>query len=236
MASGESSQRINGCALFFPLLVASLQLSGYFLHRPAGTAVDALLDVRAESFQLGDTEFLAIFQGPEPVTDQLAGAGITALLDLALDELLEMYPDDVALRHGCLPVVASLVYQKLIVAAIGIRPGPTLLVVRRSSSANYYLCRWYPICSIVEGGHTLCNAPVQRRRASAVRCNRLLAGHPWLLHHHNLRRHPGAVEYGRLRPVDADVERERAVRRGHPVAFLVLARRLSAEIQGERTV
>ena len=179
MASGESSQRINGCALFFPLLVASLQLSGYFLHRPAGTAVDALLDVRAESFQLGDTEFLAIFQGPEPVTDQLAGAGITALLDLALDELLEMYPDDVALRHGCLPVVASLVYQKLIVAASGIRPGPTLLVVRRSSSANYYLCRWYPICSIVEGGHTLCNVSHHRQQkaergtsgAFAVRVN-----------------------------------------------------------------
>jgi hypothetical protein len=31
------------------------------------------------------SELLAILQGPETVMDQLAGAGVTALLDLALD-------------------------------------------------------------------------------------------------------------------------------------------------------
>lgn len=51
----------------------------------AGTAVVALLDVRAESLQFGEPELLAILQGPETVMDQLAGAGVTALLDLALD-------------------------------------------------------------------------------------------------------------------------------------------------------
>jgi hypothetical protein len=30
-------------------------------------------------------------------------------------------------------------YQRLIAAASGLRPGPTLLVVKRLSSANYYL-------------------------------------------------------------------------------------------------
>ena len=64
--------------------------------QPAGTAVNALLDVRAESLQLEGTKFLTNLQAPEPVTDHLAGAGVTALLDLALDELLEMFPDDVA--------------------------------------------------------------------------------------------------------------------------------------------
>jgi hypothetical protein len=69
------------------LLVASLQLCGYLLHRPARTAIDALLDVSAEGLQFGGPELLAIFQGPEPVTDYLAGAGVTTLLDLVLDEL-----------------------------------------------------------------------------------------------------------------------------------------------------
>ena len=88
-----------------------MKLSRYFLHRPAGTAVDALLNVRAESLQLGGPELLAILQGPEPVTDHLAGAGVTALLDLAFDELLEMFPGGVARRHGCHPVAWSLGYQ-----------------------------------------------------------------------------------------------------------------------------
>lgn len=53
--------------------------------RPGGTAVVALLDNRAESLQFGGPELLAILQGPETVMDHLAGAGVTALLDLALD-------------------------------------------------------------------------------------------------------------------------------------------------------
>jgi len=67
------------------MLIASMELSSYFLYRPAGTAVDALMDVRAESFQLGGPELLATLRGPEPVMDHLAGAGVAALLDLALD-------------------------------------------------------------------------------------------------------------------------------------------------------
>ena len=67
------------------MLIASIKLSRYFLYRPAGTAVDALLDIRAESLRLGGPELLAILQGPEPVMVHLAGAGGTALLDLALD-------------------------------------------------------------------------------------------------------------------------------------------------------
>ena len=117
-------------------MIASLQLSGYLLHRPAGTAVDALLDVRAESLQLGGPEFLTILQGPEPVMDHLAGAGVTALLDLALDELLEMFPDEVARQYGRLPVEWLLGFQRLIVGVSGFFPGPTLLDVRRSSSTN----------------------------------------------------------------------------------------------------
>ena len=88
-----------------------MKLSRYFLHRPAGTAVDALLDIRAESFQFGGPKLLAILKGPEPVMDHLAGAGATALLELALDELLEMFADDVARRHGWLHVVWTLGYQ-----------------------------------------------------------------------------------------------------------------------------
>ena len=78
---------------------------------PAGTAVDALLDVRAESLQLGGSELLVILQGPEPVMDHLAGAGVTALLDLALVELLGVFPEGVARRHGWLPVALVLGYQ-----------------------------------------------------------------------------------------------------------------------------
>ena len=74
------------------MLIAIMKLSRYFLHRPAGTAVDALLDIRAECLQFGRPKLLAILQGPEPVMDQLAGAGATALLDLALVELLGNVP------------------------------------------------------------------------------------------------------------------------------------------------
>lgn len=59
--------------------------SGAGRTQPAGTAVVALLDVRAESLQFGEPELLANLQGLETVMDQLAGAGVTALLDLALD-------------------------------------------------------------------------------------------------------------------------------------------------------
>jgi hypothetical protein len=93
------------------MCIASMKLSSYLLHRPAGTAVDALLDIRAESFQLGGPELLAILKGPEPVTDHLAGAGITALLDLAIVELLGVFTDEVARRHGRLPVALALGYQ-----------------------------------------------------------------------------------------------------------------------------
>ncbi len=55
-----------GCALFGSILIASMKLSRYFLHRPAGTAVDALLD-------------------------------------LALDELFEVFSDEVVRRHECGP-------------------------------------------------------------------------------------------------------------------------------------
>ena len=61
---------------------------------PAGAAVGPLLDVGAEGFQFQGPELLAILQGAEPVADHLAGAGVTALLQLPLDELLEMLPYD----------------------------------------------------------------------------------------------------------------------------------------------
>ena len=72
-----------------------MKLSSYFLYRPAGTAVDALLDVRAESLKLGGPVLFANLKGPEPVTDHLAGAGVTALLELAFDEQLGVFPDEV---------------------------------------------------------------------------------------------------------------------------------------------
>jgi hypothetical protein len=56
-----------------------------------------------QGFQLCGTEHLAILQGAEPVGDHLAGAGVAALLNLALDELLEM-PLHMARRRGALPV------------------------------------------------------------------------------------------------------------------------------------
>ena len=43
--------------------------------------------------------------------DHLAGAGVTALLDLALVELLGVFPEGVARRHGWLPVALVLGYQ-----------------------------------------------------------------------------------------------------------------------------
>ena len=113
--------------------------SGAGRTQPAGTAVNALLDVRAECLQLGGPELLAILQGPGAVTDDLAGAGVAALLDLVLDELLGMFHDDIARRHGYLPVAGPLGYQRLIVAADAFRPGTTLLAEMRSSSVNYLL-------------------------------------------------------------------------------------------------
>jgi hypothetical protein len=71
--------------------------------------------------------------------DHLAGAGVAALLDLALDELLGVFPDEVVRRHGYLPVAGPLGYQRLIVAADAFRPGTTLLAEMRSSSVNYLL-------------------------------------------------------------------------------------------------
>ena len=105
----------------------------------AGTAVDALLDVRAECLQLGGPELLAILRGPGAVTVHFAGAGVTALLDLALDELLEMFPEEVARRHGWLPVAWLLGYQKLIVAASVFQSGPMPMAVKRSPFANFNL-------------------------------------------------------------------------------------------------
>jgi hypothetical protein len=69
-----------------------MKLSRYFLYRPAGTAVDGLLDIRAESLQFGGPVLFAILQGPEPVMDHLAGADVAAQLDLALVELLGNVP------------------------------------------------------------------------------------------------------------------------------------------------
>jgi hypothetical protein len=88
-----------------------MKLSSYLLHRPAGTAFDALLDIRAESLQFGGPALLALLRGPELVLVHLAGAGLTALLDLAPDELLEMFTDEVARRHGWLPLAGPLGYQ-----------------------------------------------------------------------------------------------------------------------------
>ena len=117
-----------------------MKLSSYFLYRPAGTAVDALMDVRAESFQLGGPELLEILKGPEPVTDHLAGVGVTALLDLAIDDLLEMFRDDVVRRLGWLLVAWLLGYQKLIVAASVFQSGPMMpMAVKRSPFANFNL-------------------------------------------------------------------------------------------------
>ena len=63
--------------------------------------------------------------------DHLAGAGVTALLDLAIDVLLEVFPEGVDRRYCRLPVAVSLGYQKLIVAASGFRPGSMLMIVER---------------------------------------------------------------------------------------------------------
>ncbi len=120
---------------------SSMKLSRYYLHRLAGTAVDGLLDIRAESLQFGGPVLFAILQGQEPVMDHLAGAAVAALLDLALVEPLKVFPDEVARRHGWLPVAWLLDYQQLIVEASGFLPGPTLLFVKRSSSANDYILR-----------------------------------------------------------------------------------------------
>ena len=85
--------------------------SGAGRIQPGWTAVYALLDVTAERLQLGGPELLATLQGPAPVTDHLADAGVAALLDLALDELLGMFPEGVSRRHGWLPVAGLLGYQ-----------------------------------------------------------------------------------------------------------------------------
>ena len=84
-----------------------LQFDVHLLQRPAGAAVDPLLNVGAPGLLLQGPELLALLQGPEPVADHLAGAGLSALLQLILDELLEMLPDDVARRNGDLPAALS---------------------------------------------------------------------------------------------------------------------------------
>jgi hypothetical protein len=121
------------------MLIASMKLSSYFLHRLAGTAVDGLLDIRAESLQFGGPVLFAILQGQEPVMDHLAGVGVAALLDLALVEPLKVFPDEVAQRHGWLPVAWLLGYQKLIVAASVFQSGPMPMAVKRSPFANFNL-------------------------------------------------------------------------------------------------
>jgi hypothetical protein len=47
-----------------------------------------------------------------------------------------MFPDEVARRHGYLPVAGPLGYQRLKVAAYAFRPGTTLLAEMRSSTVN----------------------------------------------------------------------------------------------------
>src|SRR5271157_44679 len=47
---------------------------------------------------------------------------------------------------------------------------------------------------------------------------------------------PSPVDDGLVRPIGTNVQRERAVRRRQPVAFLVLARRFSSGIERQRAV
>jgi hypothetical protein len=63
-----------------------------------------------------------------------------------------------------------------------------------------------------------------------------VSAHFFSVHLLDCRWRPSAVNDGLVGPVDADVERERAVRRRQPVAFLVLARRFGAGIQRQRSV
>src|SRR5580765_6625397 len=57
-----------------------------------------------------------------------------------------------------------------------------------------------------------------------------------LLRDRDHRRLPGAVEHGLLGPIGADPDREIACRRRKPVGFLVLARRLVPEIEGQAAI
>ena len=57
-----------------------------------------------------------------------------------------------------------------------------------------------------------------------------------LLHTSDDRRLPRAVEDCLVGPARTDIERERAIRRGQPVAFLVLARRCGPGIKRQRTI
>src|SRR5262249_32566423 len=50
------------------------------------------------------------------------------------------------------------------------------------------------------------------------------------------RRHPRAVDDGLVGPIGTDIERERAVQRRQPVAFLVRAGRFGASIKRQRTI
>jgi hypothetical protein len=73
------------------------------MHLPAGAAVDPLLDVGAEGFQLGGAGRLAILQGPAAHRGSPRRRGVATPLQLALDELLEVLYDDAARLHGDLP-------------------------------------------------------------------------------------------------------------------------------------
>lgn len=90
--------------MLVPLLVPGLEFGPHVLHGPARAALDPLLNLSAKALQLGGAEFFAILQNPESVADDLTGADVTALLNLSLDELLEMLADDIARRHGDLPM------------------------------------------------------------------------------------------------------------------------------------
>src|SRR3954451_14964044 len=64
------------------------------------SAIQPLLDFRAQPFPLGFAALFALFDYPQPVAYDLACSRVAAARDQASDELFEMLADAVAGCHG----------------------------------------------------------------------------------------------------------------------------------------
>src|SRR4051794_31651083 len=85
-----------------PLPSARLDLLGKRLRieLACGSAVETLLNLRPQPFQLGFAALLALLDEPQAVADDLAGGRVAAALDQLFDEAFKMLADAVARCHG----------------------------------------------------------------------------------------------------------------------------------------
>src|SRR3954469_16559816 len=91
-----------------PLPSARLDLLGKRLRieLACGSAVETLLNLRTQPFQLGFPALLAFLDQAQAVADDFAGGRVAAALDQPVDEGFEMLANSVAGCHGHLRIGA----------------------------------------------------------------------------------------------------------------------------------